>query len=76
MIHYKETQYGFEWGGVKINRLFSDSTQKWVTLGIDTPKNLKLQVYVSESGEVRIFDQRGEWTAPTKTACEASQKLN
>jgi len=68
MIHYKETPYGFEWGALKVNRLFSDATQKWVTLGIDTPKNQKIQVYVTERGEVRIFDQLGEWTPPAKAA--------
>jgi hypothetical protein len=66
MIHYKETPYGFEWGALKVNRLFSDATQKWVTLGIDMPKDQKIQVYVTEHGEVRIFDQQGEWTPPVK----------
>ena len=64
-IDYAETQYGFEYGSVKVSRLFSDEEKGWVTLGIETPKYIghdSLQVYVTKTGKVRIFDKHGEWT--------------
>ena len=36
--HYKETQYGFEYGSAKVSRLFSDEKKGWVTIGVTTPK--------------------------------------
>jgi len=65
--HYKETEYGFEYGSAKVERLFSNEKKGWVTLGIETPKHTYsggVQVYVTKTGKVRIFDERGEWTPP------------
>jgi len=68
-MHYKETQYGFDYGAAKVTRLFSDEEKGWVTLGIETPKYKGisgLQIYVTKTGKVRIHDARGEWTPPIK----------
>lgn len=65
IIHYKETKYGFEWGAAKIERLFSDERKGWITLGVETPKN-EMQIYITKTGKIRIYDARGEWIAPKK----------
>lgn len=64
-LHFKETQYGFEYGAAKINRLFSDTKKGWVCIGIDTPKNEKTkqqgyQIFVTKSGKVRICQPGGK----------------
>ena len=66
-MHYSETKYGFEYGAAKVSRMFSDEKKGWVTLGIETPKHSGhdgLQVYVTKTGKVRIFDKHGEWNPP------------
>jgi hypothetical protein len=52
-MHYKETEYGFEWGAAKIERCFSDDKKGWVTLLLKTPKD-ELQIYVTKTGKVRV----------------------
>lgn len=55
--HYAETQYGFEWGSAKVERMASWSRKghgSQVCIGIDTPTN-HVQVYVSKTGVVRLF---------------------
>jgi len=69
IIHYKEIEYGFEYGSAKITRLFSDTKKKWITLGLETPKykgNKGIQIYITKTGKVRIHDTTGEWTAPQR----------
>lgn len=64
-MHYKETKYGFEWGGATFQRLASDDKKGWVIASIETRKfkdNMMVQIYVTKTGKVRIFDSRGEWT--------------
>lgn len=63
-MHYRETQYGFEYGNAKVTRLFSDEKKEWVTIGIDTDKQY-IQVYVTKTGKLRIHSKEGEWF-PTK----------
>jgi hypothetical protein len=65
IMHYRETKYGFEWGAVSVTRGFSDSKKGWVTLLLETPKHRNgLQIYVTKTGKVRIYDSRGEWKTP------------
>ena len=66
-MNYKETEYGFEFGAAKVQRLFSDEKKGWITLEVVTPK-CAIQVYVTKTGKMRITDSRGEWTAPVKEA--------
>ena len=62
MIHYKETEYGFEYGSAEVTRMFSDAKKGWVTLGIQTPKHKNpIQIYVTKTGKVRIFSDYDEW---------------
>ena len=65
-MHYAETEYGFEWGAVKVERIFSDDKKGWVTLGLTTPKHpYGIQIYVTKTGKIRIFGNR-EWKCPAK----------
>jgi len=63
-MHYKETEYGFEYGDAKVTRLFSDERKGWVTLGIESSKysgyNM-IQIYITKTGKIRIFSSEGEW---------------
>ena len=36
MIHYRETEYGFEYGNAIVTRLFSDIKKGWITIGIES----------------------------------------
>lgn len=59
-----DTQYGFEWGPARVVRLFDGGKEGWVVLGIETPRHNghnTVQVYVTKTGKVRVFDSRGEW---------------
>ncbi len=58
--YFAETQYGFDWGAAKVARCCSDPNKGWVTLQLETPKHY-LQIYVTRTGKVRIYDARGEW---------------
>lgn len=65
-IHYKETQYGFEYGAAEITRIWSDKGR--VCIGIETPRE-NLDVYVTRTGMVRVFSHRkgtarAEWKSP------------
>lgn len=61
-MRYEETPYGFKYGPVEIERAFSDKKRGWVILQLRTPKG-ELQIYVTRTGKVRIFDYYGdkEW---------------
>jgi hypothetical protein len=64
-MHYKETEYGFEWGAENVIRHCSDEKEGWVILGIETPKHKKgVEIYVTRTGKVRIYSDDGEWIAP------------
>lgn len=54
MIHYRETQYGFEYGAAKVERLCSDEKKGWIVVGVTTPKG-QAQVYVTKTGKLRVY---------------------
>lgn len=69
-MHYKETQFGFEWGDAKVSRFFDDDKKGWVIIGLETTKhsrdkNFEIQIYITKTGKVRIYDKRGEWQQPS-----------
>jgi len=67
-IHFKELEYGFEWGAAKVERHISDDKQGWIIVGLETPKRT-LQIYVTKTGKVRIINYKtGEeyYEAPRK----------
>jgi hypothetical protein len=49
------TQYGFEWNGHLIERWCSDEKKGWVIVGVTTKKQ-RLQIYITKTGKVRVFD--------------------
>lgn len=58
---FKELKYGFKYGDATIERHISDEKKGWVVLGLETSKR-KLQIYVTKTGKVRIYDEDGkEW---------------
>jgi hypothetical protein len=63
-LHYKETDFGFEYGSAKVERLCSDEGNGWATIGVETPR-CGIQIYATRTGKVRIFSQEGEWSKPT-----------
>ena len=60
MIIYKETKYGFMYGSLEIERIFSDEEKGTVVIEIKTPKN-NLQVYVTKTGKMRFFRNKDEY---------------
>ena len=63
-IPYQETTFGFIWGAARVERFFSDE-KGWVTVGLTTRKYPNgLQIYVTKTGKVRIFDGNKEWKKP------------
>jgi hypothetical protein len=56
-LHFQETQFGFEWGPVKIERHISHKGM--VVLGIKTDK-VDMDFYVTKSGQVRICIPAGQ----------------
>jgi hypothetical protein len=70
-IHFQELQCGFEWGGAKLTRLFSDDKKGWVTFGVSSrrfpqSRGMDIQIYVTKTGKIRIHSANGEWKAPKK----------
>ena len=60
-ILYKETDFGFTYGSITTERLFSDEKKEWVTLSAKTKKH-NLQIYATKTGKIRIHDENGnEW---------------
>lgn len=68
-VKYSELPYGFQYGDAIIERFFSDDKKGWITLGLKTSKysnHNHIQIYVTKTGKVRIFDSNGEWIKPEK----------
>jgi hypothetical protein len=53
-IHFKETDYGFEYGALTVERVASDEAKGWVVMRADTAKT-RLQIYATKTGKVRIY---------------------
>ena len=55
MAKLTETNYGFSWGPVTIERYCSDEKQGWVLLGIKSNRYTEeLQIYVTKTGFIRV----------------------
>lgn len=54
--HYINTQYGFEYGALKIERTCSDEKQGWVYVSISSAKK-RVSVYATKTGKMRFFDE-------------------
>lgn len=63
----RDIEYGFELGPVKIETCFSDEKKGWVVLLLKTKKYPNgMQIYVTKTGKVRVYDAKGEWQKKEK----------
>lgn len=63
-MKYEETQYGFIYGPVQIERISSYDKEGCVTIGATTAKS-RVQIYVTRTGKVRIWKDGREMQIPT-----------
>ena len=76
-MHYKYTDFGFEWGAGKLERVFSDNKKGSVTMALKTPKYYRgIQIYITKTGKVRIHDENGEWIKPAKKDAKKDDYYN
>ena len=62
-----ETPFGFQWGAAKVLRGFYDEEKDWVTLLLETKKYPQgIQIYVTKTGKVRVYCDKGEWLPKDK----------
>lgn len=68
-MNYAPTQFGFNYGAATVERLCSDDKKGWIVLGVKTPKLIGhgLQIYVTKTGKVRVYDNSGEWKPVKKS---------
>lgn len=60
-VHFAVTQYGFEYGNAKIERLISDEKRGWVIIQLKSNK-ADMQIYITKTGKVRVLSCGGnEW---------------
>lgn len=57
MTHFIQTQYGFEWGPLTVERHISD--RGYVIMGLKTAK-CNFDVYVTPSGMVKVLVPEGQ----------------
>ena len=62
----KSTTCGFQWGPATVERLFSDDTKGWVTVGVQTAKG-DIQICVTKTGKIRVHGCGAEWLPQKKT---------
>ncbi len=56
------TQYGFDWGPVSVERAMSDEKKGWAVLMVKTAKYQHgLDIYVTKTGKVRVYSDGVEW---------------
>jgi|WetSurMetagenome_2_1015567.scaffolds.fasta_scaffold675888_2 hypothetical protein len=69
-IHFKETEYGFEYGAAHIERCMSDNKKGWVILSLTTARGV-LHLYITKTGKVRVWNAKAaghEWKDQMKFA--------
>lgn len=54
------TEFGFNYGAAEVKRMFRDHKKGTCLIGIDTPR-ATIQIYVTRTGKVRVFDMHKEW---------------
>lgn len=60
-VRAEHTQFGFAYGAAEVNRLCSDEKKGWCLIDFRTPRQT-LQIYVTKTGKIRVYDQHGnEW---------------
>jgi len=73
LIPFGENDYGFTWGAATIERTASISSSGVVIITLRTPKQ-ELQIYVTKSGKVRIFERSDEWVKGGDLMPKATKK--
>jgi hypothetical protein len=58
-IHYRESEFGFEYGSARVTRLASDEKTGAVVIRVASPKSW-VDVYVTRTGKIRVFTRQGE----------------
>ena len=71
MIHYEETQYGFEYGPAKVSRVFSHKGA--VKMEIITDRG-SIDVYVTPTGFIRVWHRNKDGSFKPETRCETRQE--
>lgn len=59
-IPFQETEFGFDYGSAQVSRMHSNPKKGCVILCVKTPKT-EIQIYVTKTGKIRLFDKDGEW---------------
>lgn len=54
-MRYEETQYGFNYGPIEIERVCSDEEKGSVVILLRTKKQ-RVQVYVTKTGKIKLYD--------------------
>lgn len=65
-VEFKELEYGFKYGDATVERYMSDEKKGWIILGLETSKH-RLQLYVTKTGKVRIYDEDNKEWLPSNT---------
>lgn len=68
-MNFENDEFSLTYGPAKVERFRHDDKEGWSMLFLETPKyndNKRIQIYVTKTGKVRIFDHSGEWQQPTK----------
>lgn len=60
LVRAEVTEYGFNYGAAEVTRMHRDHARGTCLIGIKTPR-AELQVYVTRTGLVRVFDKQVEW---------------
>ena len=58
-MKHKTTKHGFEWGDVKIKRLWACEKRGCVMIALTTSKR-KIEIYITKTGKVRIWSKDDE----------------
>lgn len=66
-MKFNLTQYGFEWGSIEVERLFSDEDNGWVQLGVSSlktgtgkPYKHPICIYATKTGKLRVYGPNGK----------------
>ena len=62
-VMVKNTDHGFEWDSVSVNRLWAENQKGRKVLGVTTPKQ-DISIYITKTGKVGVYGKDGrEWIA-------------
>lgn len=61
----EETPFGFRWGPLEITRAIDDYKRGVIVTQLKTKRHM-MDVYVTRTGKIRIFDKGQEWKNPRR----------